>query len=67
MADDIVTRLREINVRYVLKDELFLADALSEAADEIERLRKTIQMMSIDYRCQIAGLKMRCKCGANNG
>ena len=39
MADDIVTRLREINVRYVLKDELFLADALSDAADEIERLR----------------------------
>jgi len=39
MNDDIVTRLREINVRYVLKEEWFLANALTEAADEIERLR----------------------------
>ena len=42
MSDDIVTRLREINVRYVLKEEWFLANALTEAADEIERLREEV-------------------------
>ena len=57
MTDDIVTRLREHqNPHY----------PLDEAADEIERLRRSLQLMSIDYRTQMAGIKMRCKCGGAN-
>lgn len=33
-----------------------------DAADEIERLRRTIQLMHIDFKTQIAGLNMRCRC-----
>lgn len=40
------------------------SEIISFAADEIERLRRNLQLMSIDYRTQIAGIKMRCKCGA---
>jgi len=59
MTDDIVTRLRE-----QAKDWQADGYSLDKAADEIERLRRTMQLMAIDYRTQIAGLKMRCKCGA---
>ena len=58
MIDDIVTRLRTWH------DQRDSWQTLTEAADEIERLRRTLQLMQIDYRTQIAGLKMRCKCGA---
>jgi hypothetical protein len=58
MIDDIVTRLRNWH------DQRDSWQTLTEAADEIERLRRTLQLMQIDYRTQIAGLKMRCKCGA---
>jgi hypothetical protein len=62
MNTDIVSRLRHANdFTTKTKDEFIL-----EAADEIERLRKTMQMMVIDYRTQIAGLKMRCTCKENN-
>lgn len=62
MNTDIVSRLRHADdFTSQTKDEWIL-----EAADEIERLRKTMQMMVIDYRTQIAGLKMRCTCKGNN-
>ena len=32
--------------------------------EQRDQYRKSMQMMSIDYRAQIAGIKMRCKCGA---
>ena len=61
MNVDIVSRLRHADdFTTKTKDEWIL-----EAADEIERLRKTMQMMVIDYRTQIAGLKMRCTCKEN--
>jgi phage shock protein A len=34
--------------------------------EQRDQYRKSMQMMSIDYRTQIAGIKMRCKCGACN-
>jgi hypothetical protein len=61
MNIDIVSRLRHADdFTSKTKDEWIL-----EAADEIERLRKTMQIMVIDYRTQIAGLKMRCTCKEN--
>ena len=51
--DDIVTRLREINVRYVLKEEWFLANALTEAADEIQRLRADLETYKNLYAAEI--------------
>lgn len=61
MNIDIVSRLRHVDdFTSKTKDEWIL-----EAADEIERLRKTMQIMVIDYRTQIAGLKMRCTCKEN--
>ena len=69
MTDDIVTQLRgQISNEFVIDyPNLVRVPTLYEqAADEIERLRRTMQLMSIDYRTQIAGLKMRCKCGADH-
>jgi hypothetical protein len=58
MNMDIVSRLRHLDgFTSKTKDEFIL-----EAAEEIERLRRTLQLMVIDYRTQIAGIKMRCKC-----
>jgi hypothetical protein len=61
MNEDIVTRLRNWHTDH---DSAVPRPIDLEAADEIERLRRTLQLMQIDYRTQIAGLKMRCKCGA---
>ena len=64
MSDDIVTQLRGISDS---KEWVKLRDwtiITAEAADEIERLRRSLQLMSIDMRTQLAGIKMRCKCGA---
>ena len=67
VTDDIVTRLRE----YSKGHSSILYDDTQEAADEIERLRtvinsmsRTLQLMNIDYRTQLAGIRMRCTCGA---
>lgn len=60
MTDDIVARLRDGK-----GDDIVLFEMMDEAAKEIERLRKTLQMIVIDYRTQIAGLKMRCTCKGN--
>lgn len=70
MADDIVTRLRmPICGNYDDDHPSWGPQPCSgcvEAADEIERLRKALKLMSIDMRTQLAGIKMRCKCGACN-
>jgi hypothetical protein len=65
MNDDIVTRLHE-NCGCYAANEFGYNCTNCDAADEIERLRRTLQLMQIDYRTQIAGLKMRCQCGAGN-
>lgn len=65
MADDIVTRLCNLQTSSNQLWEIDACKAMDEAANEIERLRKTMQMMVIDYRTQIAGLKMRCTCKEN--
>lgn len=61
MTEDIVTRLRKDfdEKRVYYKD-------LEIAINEIERLRRLIQLMSIDYRTQIAGMEMRCVCGSRD-
>lgn len=56
---DIVTELRGT---WLYNSQSIGVDIGERAADEIEKLRKTMQMMVIDYRTQIAGLKMRCRC-----
>ena len=62
MADDIVTRLRWFTCEELNCESDVLC---AEAADEIEQLRKTMQMMVLDYRTQIVGLKLRCTCKEN--
>jgi hypothetical protein len=59
---DLVTELRNT---WLYDSQNIGVDLGERAADEIERLRKTMQMMAIDYRTQIAGLKMRCTCKEN--
>ena len=59
MEMDIVTELRNT---WLYDSQSIGVDIGERAADEIQRLRKTMQMMVIDYRTQIAGLKMRCRC-----
>lgn len=70
MTDDIVTRLRIENYPLLKfgnhQDWCTALGIMDEAADEIERLRRSLQLMSIDYRTQMAGIKMRCKCGGAN-
>ena len=75
MSDDIVTRLRGYGEgvwcicgapsHYDCSCDPF-ETITAKAADEIERLRRFLQLMSIDYQTQIAGIKMRCECGAAN-
>lgn len=65
MTDDILTRLHALQLSNNQTWEIDVCKAMDEAAVEIERLRKIMQMMVIDYRTQIAGLKMRCTCEEN--
>jgi phage shock protein A len=41
-----------------------LNEVILQLQQQRDEYRKLMQMMSIDYRTQIAGIKMRCKCGA---
>jgi hypothetical protein len=41
-----------------------LNDVIKQLQEQRDQYRKSMQIMSIDYRKQIAGIKMRCKCGA---
>lgn len=74
VTDHIVTRLNteDMTKAYykafpmVVTVEDGMRQALKSIA-EIERLRRQIQLMAIDYRTQIHGLKSRCQCGAANG
>jgi hypothetical protein len=59
MDMDIVTELRDT---WIYNSQNIGIDIGERAADEIERLRKTMQMMVIDYRTQMAGIQMRCRC-----
>lgn len=70
VTEDIVTRLRGKHGLWFLSvgvnESIIFETIYGEAADEIERLRRQIQLMAIDYRTQIHGLKSRCQCGAAN-
>jgi len=65
MADDLVSRLRTLQLSSNQTWEIDVCKAMDEAAGEIDRLRKAMQLMVIDYKTQIAGLKMRCRCEEN--
>lgn len=60
MSNDIVTRLRDGDP--LCRDGHIYQLWANEAADEIERLRRTVQLMHIDFKTQVAGLNMRCRC-----
>jgi phage shock protein A len=58
--------IEDLMQQVTLLEEHFrkLNAVIIELQQQRDQYRKSMQMMSIDYRTQIAGIKMRCKCGA---
>ena len=62
MKDYIEDLIQQVNT---LEAQFRTLDAIiKQLQEQRDQYRKLMQMMSIDYRTQIAGIKMRCKCGA---
>ena len=57
--EDLVQQVNALEVQFRTLNAVIV-----QLQGERDQYRKSMQMMSIDYRTQIAGIKMRCKCGA---
>jgi hypothetical protein len=56
---DLIEQVNTLEAQFHKLNEVIL-----QLQQQRDQYRKSMQMMSIDYRTQIAGIKMRCKCGA---
>jgi phage shock protein A len=59
--EDLVQQVNALEAQFHKLNEVIV-----QLQEQRDQYRKSMQMMSIDYRTQIAGIKMRCKCGACN-
>jgi phage shock protein A len=57
--EDLIQQVNALEAQFHKLNEVIL-----QLQQQRDQYRKSMQMMSIDYRTQIAGIKMRCKCGA---
>jgi hypothetical protein len=57
--EDLIQQVNALETQFHKLNEVIL-----QLQQQRDQYRKSMQMMSIDYRTQIAGIKMRCKCGA---
>ena len=57
--EDLIQQVNTLEAQFHKLNEVIL-----QLQQQRDQYRKLMQMMSIDYKTQIAGIKMRCKCGA---